>query len=68
MTSTKRSATTKSAAKKPAKRMPVAGKSGKDGVTAEPPITDPDKSGARVPSFRYKDAPVVQAPGQFQPH
>jgi hypothetical protein len=41
--------------------MPVAGKSGKDGVTAEP-------RASRTPNFRISGEPPVQVPGQFQPH
>jgi hypothetical protein len=39
--------------KKPAKKMPVAGKSGKDGVTA---------------NLRIKGQPKPNTDGQFQPH
>jgi hypothetical protein len=55
--------TKKAAARKPTKKMPVAGKSGKDGVTAEP-----NAAASRTPNFRIKDTPPVQVPGQFQPH
>jgi hypothetical protein len=40
-------------AKPVSKKMPVAGKSGKDGVTA---------------NIRVKDQPVTPVNGQFQPH
>jgi hypothetical protein len=43
--------------KQPATKMPVAGKSGKDGITAD----------LRSPNFRVQDRPPVRVPGQFQP-
>jgi hypothetical protein len=53
----------KPTARKPAKKMPVAGKSGKDGITAEQCATV-----SRTPNFRISGEPPVQVPGQFQPH